>query len=97
MIKYKSLFKAVLFVSLLFLVDYAFAQCPNCKASVITNSEEDGGKLAQGLNYGIMYLFALPYILGFIVFISASSRKKGLMGKLSKFLRNSLGMAEQEV
>lgn len=39
------------------------AQCPMCKAAVVSNTE-DGAKgvaTASGLNAGILILFALPY------------------------------------
>ncbi|QXV65665.1 hypothetical protein INP83_00780 [Mucilaginibacter sp. 21P] len=45
------------------------AQCAMCTATVETNSE-NGGAQAKGLNKGIMYLLAAPYlaigVLGFI-------------------------------
>lgn len=40
----------------------AFAQCAMCKAVVESNSNSGGG-LAQGLNDGILYLMAFPYLL----------------------------------
>lgn len=37
------------------------AQCPMCKASVESNLKE-GGSTGKGLNNGIMYLLAAPYL-----------------------------------
>ncbi|POY35681.1 hypothetical protein C3K47_14735 [Solitalea longa] len=37
------------------------AQCPMCKSSV-ESSIEKGGKTGTGLNNGILYLLAAPYI-----------------------------------
>ncbi len=41
---------------------YATAQCPMCKISAETNMK-NGGTAGQGLNKGILYLFATPYII----------------------------------
>ena len=37
------------------------AQCAMCKAAVETNLK-DGGSAGAGLNQGILYLMAMPYI-----------------------------------
>lgn len=48
----------------LFNLGHLLAQCPMCKAAVESNLEE-GGKNAVGLglNSGILYLMAIPYIM----------------------------------
>jgi hypothetical protein len=38
------------------------AQCPMCKMSAESNLK-DGGTAGKGLNTGILYMLALPYIL----------------------------------
>jgi len=38
------------------------AQCPMCKISAESNLR-DGGSAGKGLNNGILYMFALPYLL----------------------------------
>lgn len=43
------------------------AQCAMCKASVETNMSEDGVGFASKLNFGIMYLFAAPYLLAMVI------------------------------
>jgi hypothetical protein len=38
------------------------AQCPMCKISAESNLR-DGGSAGKGLNTGILYMFAMPYLL----------------------------------
>lgn len=38
------------------------AQCPMCKLSAESNLK-DGGQAGKGLNAGILYMFATPYLL----------------------------------
>lgn len=53
----------------------AGAQCSMCKAVAESNSE-GGGAMAVGLNNGILYLMAFPYILiGTIAFFWYRNRK----------------------
>ncbi len=40
----------------------ASAQCPMCKISASTNMK-NGGTAGNGLNKGILYLFATPYLI----------------------------------
>jgi hypothetical protein len=40
----------------------AVAQCPMCRMSAEANLK-DGGKTALGLNAGILYMLAMPYLL----------------------------------
>lgn len=54
--------KIVFIFLLLFVVDLAFGQCSMCKA-VASSNLEGGGAAAVGLNNGIMYLMAFPYIM----------------------------------
>ena len=42
------------------------AQCAMCKAVVESNLKE-GGNVGAGLNNGILYLMAMPYVTRFIV------------------------------
>ncbi|BDD05082.1 hypothetical protein AUTU_25650 [Aureibacter tunicatorum] len=49
------------------LMDVA-AQCAMCRASVENNvSEGESISLAAKLNLGIMYLFAMPYIIAAVI------------------------------
>ncbi|MCB9309128.1 MAG: hypothetical protein H6567_03605 [Lewinellaceae bacterium] len=40
------------------------AQCPMCKMAAESNLK-DGGSAGKGLNFGILYMLLLPYILVF--------------------------------
>lgn len=46
----------------------AFAQCSMCRA--VAESAQDENNIAAGLNSGILYLLAIPYLLigGLVVF-----------------------------
>ena len=60
----KKVIFIVLLTSILVMVlgsDLA-AQCPMCKMSAESNLR-DGGTAGKGLNTGILYMLALPYIL----------------------------------
>jgi hypothetical protein len=39
-----------------------FAQCAMCKTS-IESDLANGGSIAEGLNMGILYLMAIPYVI----------------------------------
>jgi len=40
----------------------AIAQCPMCKTTVEANQKDGGKGLGKGLNSGILYLLAMPFI-----------------------------------
>lgn len=40
----------------------SFGQCPMCKG-IAESSLKEGSSAAKGLNFGILYLFATPYLL----------------------------------
>lgn len=65
------------FLLIIFLIIAAFgadAQCVMCKA-VAEDSAEQGG-LARGLNSGILYLMAIPYLLlGTLYFVFFRKKK----------------------
>jgi len=50
----------VLFVFLIFIPIDADAQCAMCRAVL---ESESSGKAAEGINNGIVYLMAIPYVL----------------------------------
>ena len=56
----------------------AQAQCAMCRTQVVNNvSAGETMTLAQGLNYGIMYLFFAPYVaLGVVAFFWYKKSKK---------------------
>lgn len=76
MFKNKGLF--ILFLLLIISIP-ADAQCAMCRAVLET---EDGQGVAAGINNGIVYLMAIPYILiagiGFIIYKKFFSGKKAV-------------------
>ncbi|MEH6407442.1 MAG: hypothetical protein V7767_09185 [Leeuwenhoekiella sp.] len=66
--------KYLLFLLLFFVVISADAQCAMCRA--VLESEGDNS-MAEGVNNGIVYLMAVPYILmGGLIWYIYKSRKK---------------------
>ncbi len=55
-------FKYLLIFVLLAVTQMAYSQCAMCKA-VAESDLNGGGATAVGLNNGIMYLMAFPYVL----------------------------------
>jgi hypothetical protein len=54
----------------------AQAQCPMCKMSAESNLK-NGGTAGKGLNAGILYMLATPYLLvGFFGYMWYKNRKK---------------------
>ena len=49
----------ILFI-LLFTIDISFGQCAMCRAVL---ESEEGQTSAKGINDGIMYLMAIPYVV----------------------------------
>lgn len=58
--------KRLLFIILLILVasltSEIYAQCPMCKAAVESSVESGQSNAGKGLNNGILYLLAAPYL-----------------------------------
>lgn len=66
----------LLILSLPLLADTALAQCPMCRMSAESNLE-NGGTEGRGLNTGILYMLAAPYLLvGAIGYIWWRNRRK---------------------
>ena len=67
----------LIFFLLIFFAIKLNAQCAMCKAAVEANLK-DGGNAGAGLNQGILYLMAMPYIamLLFGAFYYLQKRKK---------------------
>lgn len=52
------------------------AQCPMCRMAVESNLKA-GGKAGKGLNAGILYMLATPYVLvGSLAFVWWRNRRK---------------------
>ena len=59
----------VLLLLLLVINTEAIAQCAMCKAAATSNIEGETNNVGKGLNTGILYLMAIPYlILGTLFF-----------------------------
>lgn len=66
--------KLLYFIILLLLTQSIKAQCAMCKAVV----EQGGEEMAEGINSGIVYLMAFPYIIvGLAMYLFYRSWKKG--------------------
>ena len=81
----RSFFLSVLliFVS----IGTIIAQCSMCRASVENNVSNGDTTVAAGLNLGILYLFAAPYImvltLGFLWYKKSRSNANKIVRRLS--------------
>jgi|TARA_B110000090_G_scaffold181011_1_gene206248 hypothetical protein len=53
-------FKFILFIILFFITDAMLGQCAMCRAVL---ESEEGQASAKGINDGIVYLMAIPYIV----------------------------------
>jgi hypothetical protein len=74
-IKYVTLIGMVALLLIVFSTD-VWAQCPMCRMSAESNLE-NGGTAGKGLNAGILYMLATPYlIVGALGFIWWRNRKK---------------------
>jgi len=58
----KTLFFPVIFCLMVISAKPVKAQCAQCAATVETNTK-NGGNAARGLNKGIMFLLAAPYLV----------------------------------
>jgi len=64
----KILFITILVATLLLVIDQdIFAQCAMCRATVENNLNSGASSIGAGLNSGILYLMAFPYVLLSIV------------------------------
>lgn len=57
----------------------AMAQCQACK-SVVESNLQEGGSIGLGINRGILYLLAMPYLavmgIGVLWYVKVKKRKK---------------------
>lgn len=67
--KSKGFFVLVLFVVLLFIdAQPLVAQCAMCKQSAESTLKSNPSSIARGLNAGILYLMAVPYLAIMFIF-----------------------------
>ena len=58
--------------------DAALAQCPMCKTSLEANRKNDKNRVGNGINDGILYLLAMPFIaVGSVGAIYVYRQRKG--------------------
>ena len=72
--------KVFLLISLVVVnVPVLLAQCAMCKTTVVNNVSHGELFLAEGLNFGITYLFATPYlaimVVGFLWYRNSKKNK----------------------
>jgi hypothetical protein len=59
----KYIYVLTLGLLLAFSVTDAAAQCAMCRSNVESNLQSDQSQVGSGLNSGIVYLMAIPYVL----------------------------------
>lgn len=74
---YKSIVVLIVLGTVICFPELSEAQCAMCKSAVESNQENMSG-LGDGLNKGILYLMAVPYVLfaGIVTAIVLSIRKR---------------------
>lgn len=74
---YKTILVLAVFGAICLFPEFTEAQCAMCKSAVESNSENMSG-LGDGLNKGILYLMAVPYVLfaGIVTAIVLTVRKR---------------------
>lgn len=78
--------RIIFFVLLLLFVNsqLTMAQCAMCKGAVETNMSTGRNVIGNGINAGIAYLFAFPYlIVGVIAYLWYRNSKKALAQRLA--------------
>ncbi|MDF2159203.1 hypothetical protein [Algoriphagus sp. CAU 1675] len=79
----KRITRIVLTIGLLLLVQgMSFAQCAMCRASVENNVSNGDTSIGAGLNNGILYLFAMPYLIATVIGVlwyRAAKKRKAKM------------------
>lgn len=77
-------FSILSFAMVLFGSEPVAAQCPMCKAAVMSEHSNQVSKLAKGLNTGILYMFVLPYAAGtaiVVLWVRAARRRRRELAK----------------
>ena len=64
-------------------INSASAQCAMCKRIAETNMDDNQNNVGKSLNKGILYLLALPYIIGGIGVFAWYSNKRRKRNQLS--------------
>ena len=69
----RNLLLAICCLALVMLPQITEAQCAMCKAAVESNVNNDPNSVAKGINKGILYLMAVPYLLLMFIFRKQSA------------------------
>ena len=81
----KKFYRIILLLSLLVFVSDGFGQgCSQCRMLSEQASELDEASFGSNINFGILYLMAIPYILLIVLF---RKRLKGLFLSLTKNIK----------
>jgi hypothetical protein len=76
MSRIKYIVLIILATSILMVPMESIAQCPMCRMAVESNLQ-NGGTQARGLNNGILYMLAMPYLLiSTLAFLWYKNRRK---------------------
>lgn len=63
----------------------SFAQCAMCRATIENNVSNGDVGIGAGLNFGILYLFVMPYLLigviGYLWYKNSKANEKKLQHK----------------
>jgi hypothetical protein len=61
------------------------AQCAMCRTTLENNISEGNPGIAAGINFGILYLLATPYLaIGLIIFFWLRASKRNALSKLNE-------------
>lgn len=83
--------KLFLFIGIMFwTIANTWAQCAMCKTTIVNNVSHGELSLAEGLNFGIMYLFVTPYLA--IIVIGVLWYRKSRIHAKKKLKRSPTGV-----
>ena len=84
--KTKYFLIALALIAFVLLPEVVDAQCPMCKMGAESNLK-NGGSSGKGLNNGILYMLATPYlIIGGIAYVWWRNRKKSTDEVIEEFV-----------
>ena len=86
--KFKNVLSGILFLVLFVIANDVWAQCPMCKAA-LESGRKNGTQVGNTINYGIIYLFLLPYSIA-MVFAVIFYRKNKQRKKQQSLNNNEL-------
>ena len=79
--------RVLLFLFLLMNYTASFAQCAMCRSTLENNVSNGNPGIAAGINTGILYLLAIPYIaavvIGYLWFKTSRNAGKNIAGSVS--------------